>query len=289
MPEVGSVGRPRPAFGRRAGAPIARRVKLTIWVKDGGRTVDLFSEKTRGLVLDIPAGRGGHSLDLIRSGFQVVSVDLFPSPGRARQLTWVHADANECFPFRNESFDYVLSREGIEHFENQAGFIRHCYRVLKTEGQLVLTTPNIMHLRSRLSYLLSGQRTIRRGLVNEIQTLREKRNCRFYHGHAFLIDYFRLRYLLRLEGFERIEVFTDRYSCSSVGLLWLAPILFVASKLAIRMSRRKRQAHGLKLSENYVFQEIMAHVFSPALLFGKRMIVVAQKTSSQRRAAASAV
>jgi len=92
--------------------------------------------------------------------------------------------------------------------------------------------------------LLSGQRILARGVINEVQTPRFVGNGKVYHGHAFLIDYFRLRYLLKLSGFDRIEVFTDRFSPSSIAL---AP------------------------------KEIADHVFSAALLFGKRLIVVATK------------
>ena len=252
---------------------------MAIWIKRGRAKVDLFLQKPRGRVLDIPAGRGGReSAHLLRLGFQVIAVDLFLKRHESGQLPGVRADANQFFPFRDGCFDYVLSREGIEHLEDQASYIRDCARVLKPGGEIVLTTPNVLNLRSRLTYFLAGQRTLRRGLVNEIQTLRGNQDGHYYHGHAFLIDYFRLRYLLRLAGFDNIRVFTDRYSPASVALIWLAPVLFVASKLAIRMSRRKSKDKYHNLPSNPVFREILGHIFSRALLFGKRMIVVARKT-----------
>ncbi|MGH7772396.1 MAG: class I SAM-dependent methyltransferase [Candidatus Binatia bacterium] len=253
---------------------------MAVLIKRGRERVDLFSEMPRGNVLDIPAGGGEQSADLLKIGYKVFLADMFPLADRNRNLAWCQADANEGFPFRNEIFDYVLSREGVEHLENQARFIRECARVLKPGGKLVLTTPNIMHLGSRLSHFLAGQRILRRGLVNEVQTLRNVSGGRFYHGHVFLIDYFRLRYLLRLSGFDKIEVFTDRMSPTSIAFAWVVPILFAASKLAIKMSIRKYRKKGLRVPARSVFQEILTHVFSPALLFGKRMIAVAQKTSS---------
>lgn len=184
----------------------------------------------------------------------------------------------EPFPFANAAFDYVLSREGIEHFEDQAHLINECARVLKPGGCLVVTTPNITNLRARLSYLLTGQRTLRRGLVNEIQTLRGSSEYgRLYHGHAFLIDYFRLRYLLRLAGFDKIQVYTDSYSSTSMALVWLVPFLFIASKASLGMGGRKFRKKQLAVAEDSVTNEILSHVFSRALLFGKRMIVVAEK------------
>ena len=108
----------------------------------------------------------------------------------------------------------------------------------------MLTTPNILHLNARLSCFLTGQRILRRGLINEIQTLRGVKGGKYYHGHTFLIDYFRLRDIFRLSGFGRIEVFADRYSASSIALLWTVPILFAAVRLSIRMSINKDQKIG---------------------------------------------
>lgn len=134
-------------------------------------------------------------------------------------------------------------------------------RVLKPAGKLVVTTPNVLHINSRLSHFLTGQRVLRRGLVNEVQAIRGIKDGKLYHGHAFLIDYFRLRYPLALSGFRRIEVFTDRYSPSSVALVWVIPILFAASKLSVRMSIRKSRKKGQNLPHISIFREILSMFF----------------------------
>lgn len=250
---------------------------MAVLIKRSGELIDIFSQLKRGRVLDIPAGGGEESLHLLKLGYEVCTVDLFLRAVNNPELPSVQADANEIFPFRSEVFDYVLSREGIEHLENQAHFVRECGRILKASGKLILTTPNMMHLGSRLSHFLTGQRVMRRGLANEIQTLRGVIGSQFNHGHIFLIDYFRLRYLLRLAGFGSIDVFTDKYSPTSIALAWLVPIFLLASKLSIKMSARIARRKRQKGSPNAVLSEILSHVFSPALLFGKRMIVIAEK------------
>ncbi len=255
---------------------------MALMVKRGGRRSELFSSLPAGRILDFPAGDGNQSRELAAMGYRPVSADLFAPARSPGGFDYVLADANRIFPFQSESFDYVLSREGIEHLEYQAQFIRECARVLKPGGKLVLTTPNVLHLHSRLSYLLSGQRILARGVINEIQTPRFMGDGKVYHGHAFLIDYFRLRYLLKLSGFERIAVFTDRFSPSSIALAPLVPILYGAFALSVRRSIRKDRAKGKLHSYGSVFKEIAGHIFSAALLFGKRLVVVATKAPASK-------
>lgn len=240
--------------------------------------VEIIAAKPRGRLLDVPAGHGLESTRLRELGFRVAATELFPVKNRDREIGWVQADANQTLPFRGGEFDYILSREGIEHLENQAGFIRECARVIRPGGTIVITTPNVMHVASRLSYFLTFHRTVRRGLMNEAQTLRSAYGKRYYHGHIFLIDYFRLRYLLRITGFGEIGVLSDRISPTSVGLAWCVPAMWLASRWSIAMSRRKARKYG-QVMPNDVIGEMMKHVFSPAMLFGKQLIVSARKLS----------
>jgi SAM-dependent methyltransferase len=235
----------------------------------------LFDRMERARLLDIPAGAGGESARLERMGFEVVSADLYPPSAGAPAPRWVRADCNAPLPFRSGAFDALLSREGIEHFENQAGFVRECARVLRPGGRIVMTTPNVMHLSARLSEMLTGQRTMRRGLANEVETLRARAGSRFYHGHIFLIDYFRLRYLMRLAGLGAVEVYTDRLSPTSLALAPMVPAMYAASRAAVGAFARKARQHRRAVAPPELTAEIMRHVFSPALLFGKRMIVTA--------------
>ncbi len=246
-------------------------------VRDRGGLRSLFADLEAGRVLDVPAGGGLQTAALVARGFNVCSVDLFPRHRAAPGQSWVCADANDPLPFRASSFDYLLCREGIEHLEDQMGFLRECARVLRPGGRIILTTPNVMHLAARISAFLTGQRNLRRGLVNEVQTLRGRNGARIYHGHAFLLDYFRARYMMRLAGFDKLQVYTDHLSPTAVAAAPLVPILWAAMKFSVAVSARNARKPGHKPPSPPVIREIFRHVLSPALLFGKRMILMAER------------
>ena len=91
-----------------------------------------------------------------------------------------------------------------------------------------------------------------------------------YFGHVFLIDAFQLRFYLTHVGLEVIAVDTTRYSWKS---LLLAPILYPPIWWATRSMlarKRSRVPQDLQL-------RLRREILSPALLFGRKLIMVARK------------
>jgi len=224
-------------------------------------------------LLDIPSG-GGPVVDGARaSGYDVVEVDLFPRRG----MQGVRADACARFPFRDEAFDVVLSMEGIEHFQDQAAFVNECARVLRPGGHLVLTTPNALTLSARCTHVLTGGRVLQQGFINEVATLRAREGKRLYHGHAFLIDAFRLRYLVRLAGLEWCELSGTTLSTSSLLLAPLVPLIHVATWVATLAARKRLLRAGRPTPDAGIERELSRIACSRALLFRKKLVVVARK------------
>ena len=65
-------------------------------------------------------------------------------------------DLNSPLPFKSACFDGVNLTEVIEHIENQAQLIREIARVLKPDGVVVISTPNVLNLHSRVRFLFTG-------------------------------------------------------------------------------------------------------------------------------------
>ncbi len=233
----------------------------------------VLAEQPPGLLLDIPAGTGPVGARARALGHTVVEVDLFARAG----FRGVIADACARLPFVDGGFDTVLSMEGIEHFENQTGFLRECARVLRPGGILVLTTPNVLHLSSRISGFLTGQRLMKQGFINEVTTLARREPPRIYHGHAYLIDAFRLRYILRVVGMQLDRLYRTNWSTGSFFLTPLVPLVWLATRYALWSGRRHRRRRRHTVAPPAVERDLARLAVSPALLLSRGLIAVAHK------------
>jgi SAM-dependent methyltransferase len=239
---------------------------------------DWFARQPRGRVLDIPAGKGDDSRRLLALGYDVVPADLFPETfDRAIGLKCEPADLAKAWPFADGSFDYVLSSEAIEHLPDQMHMLGECARVLRPGGRLFLTTPNLLSLRARAAFMLTGNRAFKTW-VDEITSVWGYQEGRIYHGHAFLINYLQLRYLMWHSGLRVTAVVRNRFSVTSTLLLPLAPLVWLATRGAMRKAKRRNPRPG-------IYREIERDLFSLAMLLSSNLFVVAEKIPAGEREA----
>ena len=69
-------------------------------------------------------------------------------------------------PFDTPSFDVILCGDLIEHLRDPDGFLARVHLFLRTEGRLVLSTPNVANWALRLSRLGGRWRYTERGLLD---------------------------------------------------------------------------------------------------------------------------
>ena len=60
----------------------------------------------------------------------------------------LHLDATSTFPFENNTFDTIFSEHVIEHFTYFTGLamLRECHRILKNNGTIRISTPDLQFL-----------------------------------------------------------------------------------------------------------------------------------------------
>ena len=87
--------------------------------------------------LDLGCRDGYWSEKLSKLGYTVTSIDIESNYPKAQII-----DANKVLPFEDNSFDLIWSSEVLEHLDDPAFSISEMKRVLKSDGQIVMTTPN---------------------------------------------------------------------------------------------------------------------------------------------------
>jgi len=109
----------------------------------------------REILLDIGCGYGNVTNVLTFKGELVIGIDLqtiFFRPYISKKLDFCRSEALHT-PFRDETFDCIVSLDVLEHINNDVAFVQEAYRVLKREGVLLIETPN----RERLSVKLTSK------------------------------------------------------------------------------------------------------------------------------------
>ena len=96
--------------------------------------------------LEVGCGLGYFSNKASKIGANVTGIDIGPNlveinKKKTPKGVFKVASASDL-PFKDETFDVVLSTEVIEHVNNQKSALKEMCRVLKKNGILVITTPN---------------------------------------------------------------------------------------------------------------------------------------------------
>jgi len=215
-------------------------------------------------ILDAPCGAGALAIALRELAYDAFGADIDPAAapllGQAFQL----ADFSHPLPWANAFFDVVLSVEGIEHLDNRHAYLRELARVLKPGGMLVLTTPNIVSLRSRVRFRGSGF------FHHDPRPLREA--ARHPLHHVGLMTFPDLRYALHTSGFRIVSVAHTHIKPVSYLYGVLAPWAWLYTTIAFRKERDPRQREANR--------EIRRALFSRSLLYGENVMVTARKLAS---------
>jgi SAM-dependent methyltransferase len=228
----------------------------------------LLKEKP-GIIFDAPAGEGYASKRLKELGFEVYAADLDEKDFKLRDIQFDRIDLNNVLPYRDAFFNYIMCIEGIEHIENPHHLIREFSRILKKGGKLIISTPNILSVYSRLRYLLSGYAD---WIHSRINLPKEKKTFDLMEQHINMIGFPELHYVLSENGFE-IETLTSNHSTLtySWGKLYVKPfamLSFYVIGICIKIY-------------NMIFKKIILseYLVTKDMLYGESIIVKAKKIS----------
>jgi 2-polyprenyl-3-methyl-5-hydroxy-6-metoxy-1,4-benzoquinol methylase len=163
-------------------------------------------------VLDLASGSGAFLARLRKSGFEdLTAVELDREKFGFRELTPHVVNLNERFSAAfDRQFGLITATEIIEHLDNPRHFLREIHALLRPDGHLLVSTPNVTNFEGRLKFLLQG----------ELRYFDEAQY--WYNHHISPITDTQMRLLLAEVGFQ---ILAAKQSGSFSGLLrrWLFP------------------------------------------------------------------
>jgi 2-polyprenyl-3-methyl-5-hydroxy-6-metoxy-1,4-benzoquinol methylase len=216
-------------------------------------------------VLDLSCGGGDTARMLAEKGFAVVVTEYAYPPFMGDGILRVGGvDLNEYLPFKTAAFDAVNLIEVIEHIEHQPQLIREIARVLKHNGVVIISTPNVLNVLSRLRFLFTG---FVRGRVRPVHYTRKPGRA----PNIYLIHFYELYYVLFHYGFEVEELRHTKVKFAPVFFgLFLYPFMwFFSLEAVIRAEKDPIQRR--------INWQILKYLLSLPLLLSDNIVVKARK------------
>ena len=142
-------------------------------------------------VLDVGCGNGARLQRLAAMGWHAEGQEVDPAAaGAAKALGLdVHVGSLDSSYFSERRYDAIVSNHVIEHLHDPGSMVRRCRELLEENGKLVIITPNVRSLGSRL-------------FGNDWRGLEPPRHIQIFSPAA-------LRKLLQDSGYREVSVFTS--------------------------------------------------------------------------------
>ena len=223
----------------------------------------MIGKHKNAAIVDIPSGSGAFVLRLKDNGYDnVLAIDI------ENMMYFDHenfkvGDMTQMLPIGDNSTDVLVCIDGIEHINNQVDFVKEVHRILKKDGEFIISTPNISSLRSRWKWFSTGHH-------HKCEAPLDENNPNPLH-HIGMISFPEIRYMLHTNGFQIHKVTTNRTKLVSWIYAIFLPLIYLLTSWTYYKS-------GKKEGSSQVNKEVKKTMFSKAVLFGETIIVKSKKT-----------
>ena len=129
--------------------------------EDHDAVLSLINKKNGCKLIDLGCGDGRLTAMFAEKANASTIVGVEPAKIKNRiknkKIKIVSADLNKKLPFKDGSFDIVVSHFSIEHLYNVDVFIKEMFRILKKGGYVIVATDNLASWPNILSLILGWQ------------------------------------------------------------------------------------------------------------------------------------
>jgi ubiquinone/menaquinone biosynthesis C-methylase UbiE len=186
--------------------------------------------------LDIGAGNG-ELIKIIKANIQTIShaCDYTNELMELKDQKVDICDLNSsALPYEDNTFELITFTEVIEHIENHRFTLREIARILKPKGVFILSTPNLLNLKSRVRFLFCG-------FWNLFGPLKcGGRRIESTDGHINPIHYFYIAHSLIEAGLEVENETYDKFQSTSLFYYFLLfPFIKIYSFLHLKREKDK--------------------------------------------------
>lgn len=139
---------PRDYYGKQGlmGNVLAKLLQYT-------KIQKIVSFKNKGRILDVGCGDGGFLLHFKERGWEVYGVDISEASYKlaSEKIRWgiFNCELEDCH-FPDRYFDVITLNHVLEHMLDPSGELREVHRILKDDGILLISTPNIDSLQFKI-------------------------------------------------------------------------------------------------------------------------------------------
>jgi len=146
-----------------------------------------------GTVLEVGSGEGYGIMELAPITEKYIAVDKYDTHisdklNEENDITFIKTEVPPLKGIDNDSVDFVVTFQVIEHIQNYELFLKEIKRVLKPGGKLIMTTPNIKMSLTRNPWHIREYNLQQMG--NIVKSVFEKFELKGIFGNEKVMDYY---------------------------------------------------------------------------------------------------
>jgi len=203
-----------------------------------------------GTVLEIGSGEGFGITELAPKTEHYIAVDKYNTSisdelKESNNITFIQSEVPPLKGIEDDSIDFVVSFQVIEHIENDERFLQEIHRVLKPGGKAILTTPNILMSFSRNPWHIREYTPEQMGEV--LKSSFDKFELKGVFGNEKVMDYYN-KNKASVNKIMRFDILNMQY--------WLPRwVLQVPYDILNRFNRHSLQDNNKKMVDSVVYTD----------------------------------